>query len=168
MRKQLRIVGIILLAAALIATALYLLPWPTRIDKLLTMTKLDAEGNELGTFDVHITGRQLNYLFQEDRMLLEMDPFDNIEDIKTAESSSSNGKDTTGVISHFGQEHGKNYRLFLLEGYNRSNGLVFVSMNFCLLGDFDNFEELSIHCYGTDAVSLNHTKWSYVAFGNDK
>lgn len=156
----------ILLAVIFLAGVLYHFPWPTRIDKTLTMTKLDADGNELGTFDIHFRGKYLNYLFRDDRMLLEVDPFDNIEDIKTAEMSDVRRKDTTGVISYFGQEHGKDYRLVYLSGYDRSSGLTYVTLSFCFLGDFDNFEELSIHCYGMDVISHNGTNWSYVAFGD--
>ena len=169
MRKKTVIITVsILLAAVLIAAAVYHIPWPTQIDKTITMAKLDADGNKIGTFDVHITGKQLNYLFKEDRMLLKIDPFDNIEDIQTTESSDVRGKDTTGVISYFGQEHGKDYRLVYLEGYDRSNGLKYVTLSFCLLGDFDNFEEISIHCSAMDVVSLNRTQWSYVAFGDGR
>ena len=168
MRKKTVIITVsILFAAILIAAALYFIPHTTQIDKTLTVTKLDASDSEQVSFDIHITGKHLNYLFQEDRMLLEIDPFDNIEDIKTVTSSSTNEKDTTGIITHFGQDHGKDYRLLLLEGFNRTNGLMHVSMKLCLLGDFDSFEELSIHCYGTDAVSLEHTAWSYVTFDSN-
>lgn len=167
-KKAIIISAIVLLIAVLTAAGLYFIPQTTQIDKTLTLTKLDAEGNEAGTFEVHITGKKLTYLFQEERMLLEIDPFDNIEDIQAAVSGSPDGKDTTGVVSHFGQEYGKNYNLIYLEGYDRSDGLTFVSMSFCLLGDFDNFEELSIHCHGIDAVSLDHTNWSYVAYGDGR
>ncbi len=169
MRKKTVVTVIsILLAVIFLAGAVYHFPWPTKIDKTLTVTKLDADGNEIGTFDVHITGKQLNYLFKEDRMLLKIDPFDNIEDIQTTESSDVRGKDTTGVVSYFGQEHGKNYRLVYLEGYDRSNSLKYVTLSFCLLGDFDNFEEISIHCSAMDVVSHKSTQWSYVAFGDGR
>ncbi|MBQ8768396.1 MAG: hypothetical protein IJZ15_01930 [Oscillospiraceae bacterium] len=168
MRKKTVIITVsILLAAVLIAAALYFIPWPTRIDKTLTMTKLDAEGNELGDFDVHITGKKLNYIFQEDRYLLKIDSFDNIEDIQTADGTSVNGKDITGTMSYFGQDQGKDCRLLLLEGYDRSKGLTYVSMYFCFLGDFENFDEVSILCTGKNVLSSgNLVNWSYVAPGN--
>ncbi|MBQ7817363.1 MAG: hypothetical protein IJ388_01020 [Oscillospiraceae bacterium] len=93
----------ILLAAIFIAGVIYHFPWPTHVDKTLTMTKLDAEGNELGTFDIHFTGTKLNYLFQEERYVLTVDAFDTLKSIKTHED----GRGRTGIpIRRFGKDWG--------------------------------------------------------------
>ena len=93
----------ILLAAIFIAGIIYHFPWPTQVDTTLTATKLDAEGNELETFEIHITGTKLNYLFQEERYVLQIDAFDTLKSIKT----HVDGKGRTGIpIRRFGKDWG--------------------------------------------------------------
>ncbi|MBQ6997876.1 MAG: hypothetical protein IJN60_05845 [Oscillospiraceae bacterium] len=107
MRKKTVVTVIsILLAVIFLAGAVYHFPWPTKIDKTLTMTKLDDEGNELGTFDIHITGTKLNYLFQEERYVLEIDDFDTLRDIKISDTGDLR---PGGIISRFGKELGREF-----------------------------------------------------------
>lgn len=162
MRKKTVIITVsILLAAVLIAAAAYHIPWPTKIDKTLTVTKLDIDKNEVGTFEIHITGKKLTYLFQEERYLLQIDPFDNIEEIKTTEVSTIDGKDVTGRPVYFGQEHGKDYRQLSLNGRDRSDGsLKYVSLTLFYSGDLDRF---AFNCYSDDIIyDSDLVKWSYV------
>lgn len=162
MRKKavITIVSIVLVVAA-IAAALYFIPWPTKIDKTLTVTKLDIEKNEVGTFEIHITGKKLTYLFQEERYLLQIDPFDNIEEIKTTEVSTIDGKDVTGQPDYFGQEHGMDYRQLRLDGRDRSNdGFKYVSLTLFYSGELDRF---AFNCYSSDVIyDSDLVKWSYV------
>ncbi len=160
-KKTVIITVIILLVAVIVAAAAYHISWPTEIDKTLTMTKLDAEGNELGTFQVHFKGKKLNYLLQESRVLLKIDSFDNIENIETSTVKDTDGKDLTGVISRFGQEHGKDYCQLLMEGFSpSSDDFKYVSMTLYFSGDFDRF---AFHCLGYDVpLRDNSAKWSYV------
>lgn len=152
MRKKTVIITVsILLAAVLIAAALYFVPWPTRIDKTLTMTKLDADGNELGTFDVHFTGEKLNYLFQEDRYVLEIDDFDSLRGVKISDTGDLR---TGGIISRFGKEHGREFlRLFF--GGNGAPGDAFdwAIMDLLFTKELDC---IALTCY------YNGKKWSYV------
>lgn len=60
----------------LLALALYLIPMPTRIDLVLDAVKVDAEGNELGTFQIQLAGFRYDYLFQKSRLNIDVQPFD--------------------------------------------------------------------------------------------
>ena len=79
MSKPLRyvLIAVAFLALVAVAVAVFLCPESTTddetsptdaglfvqstpIDKTLRMVKLDTEGNELGTFDVHFTGEYFN------------------------------------------------------------------------------------------------------------
>ena len=115
MRKKTVITIIsILLTVVFLAGVVYHFPWPTKIDKTLTMTKLDTKGNEVGAFELHLTGTKLNYLFQEDRYVIKADEFDNIKHIKNSDS----GDNRFGIpFLHFGKEWGKEYSWLYLAGY---------------------------------------------------
>jgi len=66
----------ILLFLIVLACLFYFVPWSTPIDLMLNATKFDQDGNEIGTTQIHIYGKRLDYLFQEDRLDIELDPFD--------------------------------------------------------------------------------------------
>ena len=66
----------ILLFLIVLACILYFVPWSTPFDLTLNATKLDSDGNEIGTTQIHIQGKRLNYLFQMDRVDFELDPID--------------------------------------------------------------------------------------------
>jgi len=54
---------------------LYFVPRSSPFDLTLNATKLDSDGNEIGTTQITIRGKKLDYLFQKDRLEIEVDPF---------------------------------------------------------------------------------------------
>jgi len=149
-KKAIFTIVITLLVAALVA-AVCLFPWPVRIDKTLTMTKLDAEGNELGTFDVHFQGKALNYLLREDLVLLEIDPFDGMKNIRT--SDAGNAED--GLINRFGKEYGQEYCQLTLDAMRTSANANFVFLNLYFTEALD--------CFALVCHEANGEDFSYVA-----
>ena len=143
----------VLLAAIFIAGVIYHFPWPTQVDTTLTATKLDAEGNELGTFDIHITGKKLNYLFQEERYVLKIDAFDTLTSIKT--SDTGNGR--TGIpISRFGKKWGiaEHFVLYLAGIDTSVSGSDIVFMDLVFTEEQDRF---ILICHGSA-----NGNWCYV------
>ena len=128
----------ILLAAIFLAGIIYHFPWPTQVDTTLTATKLDTEGTELGTFDIHITGTKLNYLFQEERYVLQVDAFDTLKSIKT----SSSGDGRTGIpFFRFGKDWGieEHYELYLAGIDTAVNGSEIVILNLLFTDEHDRY-----------------------------
>ena len=66
----------ILLLLILLACLFYFVPWSTPFDLMLNATKVDSDGNEIGTTQIHIHGKRQDYLFQADRLDIELDPID--------------------------------------------------------------------------------------------
>ena len=82
MKRKLKIsIGCAVLMLILVGL-LYYVPKSTPIDRRVKAVKLDAQGNEIGTIPIYIEGHKLEYLFQEDRLELEIDSFDNLTDFK--------------------------------------------------------------------------------------
>ena len=96
-----KIISCCVTCVLLIAAALYFIPWPTPVNLTLTAVKLDADGNEIGTFPVTIKGVKKNYLFQEDVLDVSISPFDGYVWFKPSEDAPS-GKE--GVISKYFDE----------------------------------------------------------------
>lgn len=55
---------LIVIALLIISFLLYAIPWQTSIDLTLNATKLDKEGNALGTAQIALRGEKLDFLFQ--------------------------------------------------------------------------------------------------------
>ena len=143
----------ILLAAIFIAGVIYHFPWQTRVDTTLTATKLDADGNALGTYDIHFTGTKLNYLFQEERYVLEVDAFDTFKSIKT----SSDGHGRIGIpFFHYGKDWGieEHYELYLAGIDTSVSGSEVVIMNLIFTQEQDRF---ILTCRGSE-----NGDWCYV------
>lgn len=74
-KKVLIITALCIVAVLIVAALLYFVPKVTPIDVTLNAVKLDEAGNELGTVQIHIKGNKLDYLFQESRLDVQIDPF---------------------------------------------------------------------------------------------
>ena len=121
------------------------------IDGTLQMVKLDTDGNELGTFDVHFTGEHLVYLFDEDCILLTIDPFDGMKNIKTTDTVN----DEDGRITRFGKEHGLEYCQLILDAGTTYAGrfeFVFIRLYFT-----EEMDRIALAC------NSNGQEWTYVA-----
>ena len=72
-----------ILALALIVLAcLYFIPQTTTIDLTLETQKKDASGNVLGTVSITVNGTWEKYLLQDDRLILTIDDFDHLYNIR--------------------------------------------------------------------------------------
>ena len=77
MRKKFPVaLSLVLVFLLLIGCFLYFLHRSTPFDLTLNATKFDKDGNEIGTTQITIRGNRLDYLFQKDRVEIEVDPFD--------------------------------------------------------------------------------------------
>ena len=92
-KKTFLIIGIILMLAFIVGVILYYVPYVTKINITLNAVKLDENGNEIGTVQIVIQGNKQDYLFQEDRVDLSIEPFDNLVNI-----TPSNQDGIAGVI----------------------------------------------------------------------
>ena len=133
---------IIILSTALlllIAALLYYVPWSTPIDETITFVKLSYTGEVIGTFQTRMQGKKLNYLFQDDRMLLSFEPFDNLKDIEPIHFT--NQKD--GIIKCLESPHSDTQWMMLTyEGFNTTNNNeVRLNIVFC-----EDFDRLAIIC----------------------
>ena len=149
---------IIILSTALlllIAALLYFVPWSTPIDETITFVKLSYEGEVIGTFQTRMQGKKLNYLFQDDRMLLSFEPFDNLKDIEPIHFT--NQKD--GVIKCLESLHSDTQWMMLAyKGFNTANNNeVWLNIVFC--EDFDRF---AIICHAS-----SFTKVAYISSVSD-
>ncbi len=116
------------------------------------MTKLDVQGNELGTFDVHFTGKKLNYLFQEDRYVLEIDDFDSLRGIKISDTGDLR---PGGIVSRFGKEEGREFlRLFFAGNGASADAFEWAQLTLLFTEERDC---IALTCY------YNDKNWSYVA-----
>lgn len=151
---------IIILSTALlllIAALLYFVPWSTPIDETLTFVKLNHKGEIIGTYETRMQGKKLNYLFQDDRMLLSFEPFDDLKDIEPIHYS--NQKD--GVIDCFDiPELGRQWLTLNYGGSNvTNNNEVRLSMFFC--EDFDRFAIICHASSFTDVAYITSIKGDY-------
>ena len=78
-RKTIKVFSICVICLAVVAAIvvlLYCFPRQTLIDITLDAVKLDEDGNEIGTAQLHLTGRYVNYFILEDQLELSIDPID--------------------------------------------------------------------------------------------
>ena len=89
MNRRLKIaIGCTVLVLILLALLCFI-PKASPICTELEVAKLDAQGNEIGTTQIHIEGRKLEYLFLDDRFELTIDSFDNLTGFKVKFSIDS-------------------------------------------------------------------------------
>lgn len=150
-------VSLILMTAAL----LYIFPRQTPIDVTLEAVKLDAEGDEIGTAQLHITGRYVNYFFLEDKLELTMDPVDGLTQIGKFEDAS--------FPHSLGNETGTEYWEYSMPSYNpNSNSIEFGNLVFT--EEFDRIAYLTTVsgqdiCY-VGSVSAEYTTQELIDYFN--
>lgn len=154
--KTKRIVILCTALLLLITALLYFVPWSTPIDETLTFVKLNYKGEIIGTYETRMQGKKLNYLFQDDRMLLSFEPFDDLKDIEPIRFD--NQKD--GVIDRFSIPNGRAWLCLDYEGFNTTNNNeVWLSMFFC--EDFDRFAIICHASNFTDVAYITSIKGDY-------
>ena len=154
--KTKRIVILCTALLLLIAALLYFVPWATPIDETLTFVKLNYKGEIIGTYETRMQGKKLRYLFQDDRMLLSFEPFDDLKDIEPIHFV--NQKD--GVIDRFSIPDGRAWLCLDYEGFNTTNNNeVWLRMYFC-----EEFDRFAIICHAssfTDVAYITSIKGDY-------
>ena len=154
--KTKRIVILCTALLLLITALLYFVPWSTPIDETLTFVKLNYKGEIIGTYETRMQGKKLNYLFQDDRLLLSFEPFDDLKDIEPIRFD--NQKD--GVIDRFSIPNGRAWLCLDYEGFNTTNNNeVWLSMFFC--EDFDRFAIICHASSFTDVAYITSIKGDY-------
>ena len=89
--RVLKITALCIVAALIVASLLYYVPWSTPVDLTLHATKLDEAGNVLGTEEIHIKGHRLDYLFQEPCLAVEITPFTDEEHFQIIGNKDNRG-----------------------------------------------------------------------------
>ena len=85
-------------ALLIIAALIYYLPRSTPINLNMDAVRLDAEGNQVGTTRISIKGYYRDYLFQADRLDLDITPFDGFTFSNDVESGNHGGY---GAITYY-------------------------------------------------------------------
>ena len=71
-----------LIFALIVLACLYFIPQTTPISLTLQAQKMDENGNVLGTVSVTVNGTWKKYLLQKDRLVLTIDAFDHLYNIR--------------------------------------------------------------------------------------
>ena len=101
MSTKAKIICILSIVAILaVAAALYFIPKSTPVDLSFHVVKLDKNGKDLGTAELRIQGRKLDYLFRDSRMEVEISPFDGMT-IFLLDNDGTSGTITTSVINGY-------------------------------------------------------------------
>lgn len=86
------IIIVVLTCVLLIAACIYLFPIKsTSLNATMEATKLDSDGNVLGTTEISMQGAYKNYLFRESLMELAASPFGGLKSIKFGDSDDRYG-----------------------------------------------------------------------------
>lgn len=94
MKKIMYILGGILIFFLFMAVCLYFIPiQSTPFDLTLDALKTDNDGNELGAVPITVRGTLTEYLFRDDRIKLEIEPFEDLYDIEPWETDIYNSTD---------------------------------------------------------------------------
>lgn len=73
-----KIISCIVVGIAVIAALLWFVPRSTRVDHTLSASKFDHHGDLVRTTEIRISGRKLDYLFQDSRVEFTITPFDGL------------------------------------------------------------------------------------------
>lgn len=124
-RKRNGILLSVIAVILLLALALYFIPLPTRVGLTLEATKLDSEGNELGTVQIKMSGYKFDYLFQLDRLDVFIQGFENYAWMKASDYNHITGailklnlpeeykdREPEWMYSYYGGPYANNDRTF--------------------------------------------------------
>lgn len=147
--KCLVLCTVVLIILCAIGALLYFVPFTAQIDLTLNTIKLDKDGNAIGTAEIHLEGQRWDYLFQEDRIYLEIDPFDNYKNIVTRSDGEYN------IVDRFGKEYyGKDYKIIRFDGWDKEAAVP--AMGFIYFDE--NFD-----CFAFMGNSLQDDEYYYIA-----
>lgn len=79
-----KIISWVIVGMLVIGALLWFIPHSMRVEHTLRFSKFDHHGKELGTTEIRISGRKLDYLFQDSRVDFTITPFDGLVWIKPA------------------------------------------------------------------------------------
>lgn len=152
MKKHILLIsGVVLLL--IIAVLFQLAPWDNwssnesedgatqvmPIDFTLDAIKLDADGNEIGTAKIHIYGDRLPSFLTEERIVLTIDPFDDLYQIEDAKLN-----DKIGHVQHIGKDPDNPGFLRLLYNAKRTGTTDTIT---CVLTFSPDMQCFAFHCY---------------------
>ena len=98
-KKAKLILAISVLAVIIVAALLYFIPKSTPLDLQFHVVKLDKNGSDLGTAEVAIRGKKLDYLFQDSRLDVEIAAFDGMV-VYLLDGENGNVLKTTEINGH--------------------------------------------------------------------
>ena len=118
----------VLLLAVTIGACLYFIPQTTTINLTLETLKTDRSGNALGSVTITVTGTWEKYLLQDDRLVLTIDDFDHLYNIRPW---------TNNNVPYFTEEQGDvnpevpyHYVTFVADSTITGKDSVFLSLAF--------------------------------------
>lgn len=88
--RKVQIITLVVASIVIAAALLWFIPRTTQIDHTLRFSKFDHHGNELGTTEIRIAGRKLDYLFQDSRVDFTIAPFDGLVWLKPTLHANTN------------------------------------------------------------------------------
>ena len=150
MKKRVIAICSVLVALIGICSALYHVPIRTKIQATCNAMKLDANGNQIGQVQIILEGYRYDYLFQQDRLNIDIAPFDDWKTFHLTEDVST-GK--TGLISRFFDK----FACVNLYTVSPKTGMI----SFCKLYITDDFGYIALQIADTDETVY------YVASAND-
>lgn len=109
----------------------------TPINVTLNVVKLDSDGNEIGTAQICISGEKISYFLKEDRLLLNFESFDHLNNFKQIVVYY---KDSIGKIYDYST--GFYYSYF--SAYDTTENVPTT----CTLIFTDEFDRLALMCQG--------------------
>ena len=95
MNKRIIIVIVVILCLALFA--LFAFPQVEPVNLTLDTTKLDADGNEIGSIQIKLEGSKYDYFFLPDQLIVSIAPFDGHINVEVS-NYVSKGRETKGQI----------------------------------------------------------------------
>ena len=100
MSKRAKLITVLsVLAVLVIAALLYFVPRSTPVELSFHVVKLDKNGSDLGTAEVAIRGKKLDYLFQDSRLDVEIAAFDGMV-VYLLDGENGNVLKTTEINGH--------------------------------------------------------------------
>ena len=103
------IIAVVLIA---IAVMICVIPRFTKVDVTLNATKMDAEGNALGTYEISFHGNKKDYISGDSALDINILPFDDLKNFQASTNESN------GIEGYIWSTPGCNYFYIALTAYS--------------------------------------------------
>lgn len=138
-RRFLQSISIVAILSLLVFAVLYFVPRVTPFNLCFDAAQVDINGNDIGTAQITIHGNKLDYLFQKDRLDIDIVPFANFSSFSLSEDAQS-GKE--GII----RQHSDDLMEVTLYTVSSQSGQII----FCNLYFTEDFEYLAFSFVGAE------------------